>query len=219
MANVSPRIVKWAFYGVKHHLNFTYSEGSDRMSSIGTKPGKLPVICDCSAFVTLCYFWAGCKDPNGGTAYVRLPKGWHWGRAGYTGTLLAHDEHIALFRKNPKEVRVEEVLPGDLVVYGGGTGEHVALVISQGNGDPITISMGKQGDPSIVRVSQDGRLPQTYLRCDTSGPGIVKRVLNFLPRPPKAVVSPAHPSVAQSPTISARTLTEATETSRPPSAA
>ena len=429
MANVASRIVKYGFYGVKNHARFTYSEGSDRMSSIGTKPGHLPVSCDCSAFVTLCYFWAGAPDPNGlkfdhegycfspdskilrsdlrwvragdlnvgdelwgfeetprgrrrtleratvlasfesrkqcvrvhldsgesfvcsddhpwlssrgsdaGNSYhewvlardlmtrptpVRafLPwdedrsydagwlagmfdgEGWvvrhgirdfhpsavgitqvlgstadrietlarqygdfnlrvierpdmqkridmvsHGGVSGAarflgqvraerlienfdmtgcelrrsypcqivkvedvgeqtvqsiqttsgtyfaegfavhnTGTLLSHDEHIALFRTNLKEVKVEEVLPGDLVVYGPGTGEHVALVVAQGNGDPITISMGKQGDPSVVRVSQDGRTPQTYLRCDTSGPGVVRRALKRLPRPHKPV--------------------------------
>jgi len=35
--------------------------------------------------------------------------------------------------------------------------------------DPLTISHGQQGDPSYVRVSQDGRQPQRYLRFKTEG--------------------------------------------------
>ncbi len=173
MANLTNRIVKWGYYGVKHHGSFTYSESADRMNSIGTKPGTLPVTCDCSAFVTLCYKWAGAKDPNG-LAY---------NHTGYTGTELSHDQHIALWIKNNKGVKIEEVRPGDLVVYGPGTGLHVALVVHPGNGDPVTISMGKNGDPSVVRVSQDGRLPQTYLRCNTQGPGFIKRVVKRLVAP------------------------------------
>ena len=126
------------------------------MSSIGKKAGTLPVTADCSAFVTLCYFWAGAPDPNG----------LNYDHEGYTGTLLAHGIKIPL----------EQVLPGDVVVYGPGTGWHTALVIESG-ADPLTVSMGKDGDPSLVRVSQDGRLPQTYLRFSTIKPNPVKKVV------------------------------------------
>jgi len=34
--------------------------------------------------------------------------------------------------------------------------------------NPLTISHGQEGDPSYVHVSQDGRLPQTYLRFNTN---------------------------------------------------
>ena len=193
MTNVYPRIVKWGFFGVKNNGRFTYSEGSNRMSSIGTKPGTLPVTCDCSAFVTLCYFWAGCKDPNG----------LGYNHEGYTGTLINHG----------REINAIDVKPGDLVIYGPGTGEHVALVISEGHGDPVTISMGKQGDPSVVRVSQDGR-PYRFYRYDTTGPGVIKRALNHLPRPRKVVV-------AQSPITSVQATTAAMEqaTAKPPAGA
>jgi len=55
------------------------------------------------------------------------------------------------------------VQPGDVIVYGPGTGWHTAIIVEAGS-DPLTVSMGQNGDPSYVRVSQDGRLPQTYLR-------------------------------------------------------
>ena len=156
-------IVGWAHFGVLYNKHFTYSEGDDRMSAIGTKPGTLPVTCDCSAFVTLMYFWGGAPDPNG----------LNFDHEGYTGTLISHDEHIQLFRKNAKEIDKVDVLPGDLIVYGPDTGEHVAMVVVPG-ADPITVSMGEQGDPHFVKVSQDGREPQTYLRCETrQRPGFV----------------------------------------------
>lgn len=119
------------------------------MSGIG-KPGVLPVNADCSAFVTLCYNWAGAADPNG----------MGYNHTGYTGTLLSHGTKIAL----------NQVQPGDVIVYGPGTGWHTALVI-EGGPNPLTISHGQQGDPSYCHVSQDGRLPQTYLRFNTTAIG------------------------------------------------
>jgi hypothetical protein len=135
-------VVRWAKWGVANAHRFTYSEGPKRMSAVHKK-GELPIISDCSAFVTICYSWAGAPDPNGS----------NYNGYGYTGTLLTHGEKIPL----------SEVQPGDVIVYGPGTGWHTAIVVSAGP-DPITVSMGRQGDPSYVRVSQDGRLPQTYLR-------------------------------------------------------
>lgn len=85
-----------------------------------------------------------------------------------TGTLLSAGEHLALFRINGRGMTYEEVEPGDVVVFGPGTGVHTALVVSKGNGDPVCISMGRQGDPSIVTVSQMASLgEQTYLRFNT----------------------------------------------------
>lgn len=141
--SVRSSIVNWATWGVAHHDQFTYSEGPDRMEAIKTPPGTLPVTADCSAFVTLCFKWAGAPDPNG----------LGYDGEGYTGTLLEHLEHIPL----------EQVQPGDIIVYGAAPGEHTAIVVVAGP-DPMTVSHGQQGDPNFVRVSQDGRQPQTYLR-------------------------------------------------------
>ena len=146
MVDVRNLIVGWANWGVENRNGFTYSEQGDRMSGVH-KPGQIPCTCDCSAFVTYCYSWAGAPDPNG----------LGYNGSGYTGTLLGHGTPIAL----------AQVQPGDVVVYGPGTGVHTALVVGAGV-DPLTVSMGQQGDPSYVRVSQDGRQPIRFLRFDTT---------------------------------------------------
>jgi len=142
METMRQKIVANALWGVKNHDRFMYSEGPQRMEAVH-KPFELPIVSDCSSWVTSCYAWAGAPDPNN----------MGYNGFGYTGTLLAHGQHIPL----------SDVQPGDVIVYGPGTGWHTAIVVEAGS-DPMTVSMGQQGDPSLVRVSQDGRQPQTYLR-------------------------------------------------------
>lgn len=146
----------------QHRVNpkaFTYSMGTNRMQWVHA-PGKLPVTCDCSSYVTMIYYMAGAPDPNG----------LNFDGQGYTGTLLSN--------KANRHINKADVLPGDLVVYGGGTGEHVAIITEvMPNGDLVSISMGQNGDPSYVWVNApkgdrkamaiDGRTPQTFLRCLT----------------------------------------------------
>ena len=148
MTDVRDIIVAWAKWAAANHDKFHYTQGPTRMNNIG-KPGVLPVNADCSSFVTLCYNWAGANDPNG----------MGYNHTGYTGTLLSHGKKIAL----------KDVLPGDVIVYGGGTGEHTALIVGvDGKNNPLTISHGQEHDPSYVHVNQDGRKPQTYLRFNTT---------------------------------------------------
>jgi cell wall-associated NlpC family hydrolase len=150
MTDVRDTIVAWAKWSASHHDKFNYTQGPLRMANIN-HAGVLPVNADCSSFVTLCYNWAGASDPNGMS----------YNHTGYTGTLLAHGKRIAL----------KDVKPGDVIVYGAGTGEHTALVVDVTGANaknPLTISHGQQGDPSYVHVNQDGRLPQTYLRFNTN---------------------------------------------------
>ena len=149
MTDVRDTIVAWAKWAAANHNKFNYTEGPLRMSGIN-KPGKLPVNADCSAFVTLCYNWAGAPDPNG----------MGYNHTGYTGTLLSHGKKIAL----------KDVQPGDVIVYGPGTGWHTALVI-EGGPNPLTVSHGRQGAPELCHVSQDGRKPQTYHRFNTHALG------------------------------------------------
>jgi NlpC/P60 family len=150
-------IVAQARQGVADRAHFVYKE---------TRPMPLtwqfPITTDCSGFVTLCYKLAGAADPNG----------LRYNGEGYTGTLLTHGRLITL----------AEVLPGDVIVYGPGNGWHTAIVVV-GGADPLTVSMGQQGDPSYVHVSGDGRLPQRYLRFDTSA--------LIVPHPAPAKVEPA----------------------------
>ena len=141
-AYVRSRIVAYAHYGNFHRGQFTYEEVRPMKLS-----ARLPWIGDCSTFVTWCYWMAGAPDPNQANY-----DGW-----GFTGSLLQHGQHIPL----------DKVIPGDVIVYGPGSGWHTALIVEKG-ADPMTISMGEQGDPSLVRVSQDGREPQTYLRFATN---------------------------------------------------
>ena len=169
MTALRDKIVAAAKWGVENHTHFTYSEGPLRMEAVH-KPYQLPITSDCSAWVTVCYSWAGAPDPNG----------CNYNGYGYTGTLLSHGTKIPL----------SEVQPGDVIVYGPGTGWHTAIIVEAGS-DPLTVSMGQQGDPSYVRVSQDGRLPQTYLRfvpADAKPP-------TPTPVPPKPNPKPMPPTI------------------------
>jgi cell wall-associated NlpC family hydrolase len=143
-------IVLAAKWGAANKSHFVYTEGAHRMDF--EKQGiKFPITTDCSGFVTFCYRMAGCADPNNMS----------YNGSGYTGTLLAHGQVIPL----------KDVLPGDVIVYGPGTGWHTAIVVDvtgPNATNPLTISHGQQGDPSYVHVNQDGRTPQRYLRFPTA---------------------------------------------------
>lgn len=108
---------------------------------------KLPLHTDCSGFVTLCHRWAGAPDPNG-----RKFDG-----QGYTGTILQACRQIAL----------NVVQPGDLVVWGAPPGHHVALVLEAGP-DPLLVSHGSERGPYAVRFSEAATwqpAPATWLTC------------------------------------------------------
>lgn len=180
MSDVRDVIVAWAKWAETHkgQPRFNYSEGANRMEGVH-KPGVLPWSGDCSAFVTCCYSWAGAADPNG--------QGFDG--QGYTGTLISHGH----------EIDVKDAQPGDVVVYGPGTGEHTALIV-EGGIDPLTVSMGENGDPSFVRVSQDGRMPQRYFRYPTLAVNPVHLPPVPAPSPvtpPKSPVKPVTPAPVQ----------------------
>lgn len=142
--DVRPQIVEWAKYLVSIKNHFLYEQIRPMPLSID----KWPIKTDCSGFATLVYRLAGAPDPNG-------PK-YHYNGRGYTGTLLA----------NGKKITREQARPGDMIVYGPGTGWHVAVIVEAG-ANPLTVSMGQNGDPSYVHVNEDGRTPQTYLTFST----------------------------------------------------
>lgn len=141
-------IVAAARWGVQHAASIHYSEAAIRTQALTQRFGKLPLTTDCSGFATYCYKAAGLPDPNGlGYRYL-----------GYTGTLLAHAQKAGKILTD-----VSKALPGDLIVYGPGTGEHVAIIVEAGR-DPLTVSHGQESEPAYVRVSQDGRQPQRICR-------------------------------------------------------
>jgi cell wall-associated NlpC family hydrolase len=87
---------------------------------------------DCSQAVTLIAHVAGAKDPNGG----------NWASDGYTGTLL----------EGCKPISRAQAKPGDLRVFGGGTGHHVCMVIQPG-ANPLLFSHGQENDPIAISES------------------------------------------------------------------
>lgn len=187
MTTPLPGNVVWANWivadRVKNPHHWVYSEGSNRMNAIGQWPLKFPITIDCSATATLLCWLAGFEDPNG----------LKFDHEGYTGTLLSHEEHLALWIKNAQGIKVEEVVPGDHVVYGPGTGLHIATIVEVNGNDILTVSMGENGDPSYCWVNTpssnphhypvDGRTPQTYLRTNT-------KIVGKVHTPPVPVVTP-----------------------------
>ena len=156
--DVRKDIVTWGNWCVAHKSLFNYQEVRPMPYSI-----KAPIDNDCSGTVTLCYFMAGAPDPNGQS----------YSGYGFTGTLLSHGQRITL----------AQVLPGDVVVYGPGTGLHTALFMESGT-DPLTMSHGSQDEPGFVRLSvgnPEPGSPQTYLRFATN---------SRFPDPPKPVPAP-----------------------------
>lgn len=124
-------LIRWARWGVTNAQHFTYTMGAERWHMVESKAGTVPQWADCSSFVTACAKWAGCSDPNG--------QGF---RDGYTGTLLEHCNHIT----------AKQAQPGDLIVYGPGTGHHVTMIVGAGS-DLMLVSHGHQGTPELIRQS------------------------------------------------------------------
>lgn len=135
------KLCTWAHWGVVHQPSIHYSEGADRSEWLNRPPGTLPMTTDCSGFVTACYKWSGLPDPNG-LGYREL---------GYTGTLLQRAKVIT--------DRLDTAKPGDLIVYGPGTGAHVVMVVQAGS-NPLCVSHGQEGDPNYIHALDDPRLPR-----------------------------------------------------------
>jgi peptidoglycan hydrolase-like protein with peptidoglycan-binding domain len=125
-------IVEHGRWGIAHEPQIHYQQ-SRPIDGLG-HPRKLPLNTDCSGFVTDCYNWAGAPDPNG-----RKYNG-----EGFTGTLLATGRRITK----------SQARPGDLVVYGPGTGHHVCMVLEAGE-DPLLVSHGQEKGPLAIRHSAE----------------------------------------------------------------
>jgi hypothetical protein len=111
---------------------------------------------DCSESVTLICHLAGLRDPNG----------LNYDGSGFTGTLLNHLHHY----DDPKAAGI-----GAMVVFGGGTGEHVAMVRRPHETNPLMFSHGTEEDPTYYTLAQllpafPGQ-PHTFLSIDPLGFG------------------------------------------------
>jgi hypothetical protein len=102
---------------------------------------------DCSGCATCVFKWTpGLRDPNG----------LNYRHQGYTGTMLAHLPHYHY----PADARI-----GALVVFGPGTGDHVAQVLEPGR-DPWLFNHGRSKESGPVRLSVEReahRAPVTFL--------------------------------------------------------
>lgn len=140
-------IVATARWGIANEPQIHYSESPDtRLAALDT-PRTLPLATDCSAWVTLCYRWAGGPDPNG----------LGFNGQGYTGAMLGACSRITQ----------STAQPGDLVVWGPTPGHHVALVLEPG-ADPLLCSHGEERGPVEIAFSIESRYqpgPATWLAC------------------------------------------------------
>jgi hypothetical protein len=98
-------------------------------------PGGLKL--DCSDAAILICRLAGLKDPTG--------QDYDIDDTDYTGTLLS-SPHLAHYTE-PGAAKI-----GAMVVFGPGTGIHVAMVYERGP-DPLLWTHGEEGDPSLHRLS------------------------------------------------------------------
>lgn len=127
----------WADWAIEYRSHFTYTEGAGRAHMFNSKPGSLPQSADCSQFCAALLHWAGVKHGLQPPQAALTPTD-------YTGTLLQKGKHNT----------VAQVRPGDLIVYGPGTGTHAVFVRERINAtDFWVISHGHQGDPSRLRHS------------------------------------------------------------------
>lgn len=122
---------------VKHEPQVHYAQIRPMRNIHLTKP-VYPMTMDCSESVTCLCKWAGLKDPNG----------FGYNGRGYTGTLLDHLPHYY----DPANANV-----GALVVFGPGTGQHVAMVLEPDHRNPLLWSHGAESGPRLVRLHDEAQ--------------------------------------------------------------
>jgi hypothetical protein len=91
---------------------------------------------DCSQAMTLIAHVAGAKDPNGRD----------YREDGFTGTLV----------DGCRPITRAQARPGDMRIFGRGTGIHVAMVLAPG-ADPLLFSHGQEKGPLLIRESVEAR--------------------------------------------------------------
>jgi hypothetical protein len=104
---------------------------------LNSRRGEFPKQADCSSFVTWCLFNALELAFNLGD----LVNGQGW-TGGYTGTMRDHGLRVQ---------HAANLLRGDCVHYGGGTGAHVTIVVAKRDGVPMVVSHGSQSGPHFTR--------------------------------------------------------------------
>src|ERR1017187_9385600 len=107
-----------------------------------------PIRTDCSFYCIMVYHQAGVtNDPSG---------------CGYSG----YGNSDSLWNNGTK-VTQGQLLAGDIITFGPGGSVHAVICVQTGP-DPLCASMGRQGDPSLVRLSWLVSLGSpTFLRFNT----------------------------------------------------
>ena len=145
-------IVDWAKWSVANSSRFTYTKDPRRFKNVHSDPKSTSeIFCDCSSFVTYCYSWAGAPDPNNNSF-----------NGGYTGSLL--------ISKTGRRILRGALKPGDIVIYGDGTGDHAAIVVNttgQYASNPLVAETWSPQTISFARLDDAGGA-QTYLTYPTS---------------------------------------------------
>jgi hypothetical protein len=132
------RIIRAARLGHKHAAQVHYTMGARRWDGITNRcrahRGQFPRYADCSSFVSWC-IWDALGGPNAGPDVVNAS---FW-KGGYTGTMKNNGRRVPGGLAN--------ALPGDLVLYGAGSGKHVTIVVAKNK----VISHGSEGGPYLVK--------------------------------------------------------------------
>lgn len=128
-----------------------YSETGTRSQLFHRAPGNVPdgTAADCSQMCATVLHWAGFAGLND---------------TDYTGTLL----------QKGKVIPLAQAIPGDVVIFGPGTGSHAALITERDGTDWWVVGFGHQGAPDR------GPLSGTAAWFTQNGmPGV--RILRFAP--------------------------------------
>jgi CHAP domain len=132
------RVVRSALLGRLHAAEVHYTSGPRRWDGITNRCrahlGRFPRFADCSSYVTWC-IWDALGGPNAGPDVV---NGQSW-KGGYTGTMKQNGRRVPRGLANAR--------PGDLVLYGPGTGKHVTIVV----GTDKVVSHGSEAGPHLLK--------------------------------------------------------------------
>lgn len=104
---------------------------------LNARRGQFPRHNDCSSFATWCLWNALFLGFQLGD--IVNGEGW---TAGFTGTMRLHGKRVK---------HVANVLRGDCVHYGPGSGDHVTIVVGKQKGVPMVVSHGSDACPCFVR--------------------------------------------------------------------
>jgi len=136
------RTAQAAMLGFHHAAEIHYTQqAAPRWEGItkrlNARRGQFPKNADCSSFVTWCLF--NGLELGFGIGDVVNGTGW---KGGYTGTMRSHGRRVQ---------HAANLLRGDCVHYGPGTGAHVTIVVGKVAGVPMVVSHGSEGGPYYVR--------------------------------------------------------------------